>query len=120
MKLHLTLPILTIALAGQAVLADGIKLPGVSIDGDGIKVPGVEIDGDGIRAPGVTIDGDGISAPGVRVDGDEVSTPGVRIQSGDRVRIRESREPGRYDLARSAAINSKAWICAATIFQAIT
>ncbi len=102
MKLTPILPALAIALAGTTALADGIKLPGIVIDENGIKAPGVEIDEDGIRAPGVTVDEKGVSAPGVRVDEDGVSAPGVRIESGEagrqqRVRIRESRQPGRFD-----------------------
>ena len=71
-------------------IADGIKLPGVTIDENGIKAPGVAIDDEGISAPGVKIDKDGISAPGVRIEAGEA---GWR----ERVRIRESRRPGRYD-----------------------
>lgn len=97
MKSIMALPLLAIAFAGQTAFADGIKLPGVTIDENGIKAPGVEIDKDGIRAPGVTIDDEGVSAPGVRVDQDGVSAPGVRIEAGDRTRIRQNREPGRYD-----------------------
>ena len=97
MTMKFTLPLLSIAFASQIAFADGIKLPGITIDENGIKAPGVEIDKDGIRAPGVTIDEEGVSAPGVRVDGDGVSAPGVRIEAGDRVRILETRTPGRYD-----------------------
>ena len=102
MKMKIALPFLTIAFAGQAALADGIKLPGLTIDEGGIKMPGLEITEDGVKAPGVTIDDQGVSAPGVRVDQDGVSAPGVRIEAGDagrqqRIRIRESRTPGQYD-----------------------
>ncbi|MDH3660307.1 MAG: pentapeptide repeat-containing protein [Alphaproteobacteria bacterium] len=103
MKIKIALSLLTIVFAGQAALADGIKLPGITIDENGIKAPGVEITDDGIKAPGVTIDDDGVSAPGVRVDSDGVvAAPGVRIEAGDagyreRARIRDSRSPGRYD-----------------------
>lgn len=102
MKTKFALSVLALAFAGQAALADGIKLPGITIDENGIKAPGVEIDQDGVRTPGVTIDDEGVSAPGVKIDQDGVSAPGVRIGTGEagrqqRIQIRESRQPGRYD-----------------------
>lgn len=97
MRMRIALSLLTVVFAGQAALADGIKLPGISIDENGIKAPGVEITDDGIKAPGVTVDDEGVSAPGVRVGGDGVSAPGVRIGAGDRTRMRKDRERGQYD-----------------------
>ena len=102
MKTKLALSALALAFVSQTALADGIKLPGITIDENGIKVPGVEIDQDGIRTPGVTVDDEGVSAPGVKVDQSGVAAPGVRIGSGDagrqqRIEIRQSRQPGRYD-----------------------
>lgn len=98
----IALPVLAITFLAQTAFADGIKLPGITIDENGIKMPGVVIDDEGISAPGVEIDDDGVRVPGVTVDSDGVSAPGVRIKAGDagyqqRIRIRESRTPGRYD-----------------------